>query len=162
MVNNTVFNFFGDSFLFINIEVMLYSFDREIRVEYYDTDKMGVVHNSVYFLYFEKGRTETMRHLGFPYNEIEQRGVMMPLVDQYCKYISPSYYDDVLTIRTFIDEMPCSKFNFRYEIFRKEENNRTTIIAKGYNSLAFVDLKTNRPIRPPEWMTKILKEKLGK
>lgn len=141
---------------------MLYSFDREIRVEYYDTDKMGVVHNSVYFLYFEKGRTETMRNLGFPYNEIEQRGVIMPLVDQYCKYISPSYYDDVLTIRTFIDEMPCSKFNFRYEVFRKEENDKTTLIAQGYNSLAFVDIKTNRPIRPPVWMTKILNEKLGK
>ena len=148
--------------LFINIEVMLYSFDREIRVEYYDTDKMGVVHNSVYFLYFEKGRTETMRNLGFPYNQIEQRGVIMPLVDQYCKYISPSYYDDVLTIRTFIDEMPCSKFNFRYEVFRKEENDKTTLIAQGYNSLAFVDIKTNRPIRPPVWMTKILFEKLGK
>jgi acyl-CoA thioesterase FadM len=58
--------------------------------------------------------------------------------------------------------MPCSKFNFRYEVFRKEENDKTTLIAQGYNSLAFVDIKTNRPIRPPVWMTKILFEKLGK
>ncbi len=138
---------------------MNYSFDVETRVEYYDTDKMGVVHNSVYYLYFEKGRTETMRHLGFPYNEIEKRGIIMPLIEQYCKYISPCFYDDVLIIRTFIEEEPSIRFNFRYEIYKKEGN---ILVAQGYNSLAFVDINTNRPKRIPEWLKKILDEKLGK
>ena len=141
---------------------MLYSFDYERRTDYVETDKMGVVHNSIYFWYFENGRTETMRSLDFPYKEVEQRGVIMPLVEQYCKYVSPSFYDDILIIRTFIDEFPTSKFCFRYEIFRKEENGNLTLLANGHNSLAFVDKTTNRPIRCPEWLSKLLYEKLGK
>lgn len=140
---------------------MLYSFDCEKRTDYVETDTMGVVHNSIYFWYFEKGRTETMRSLGFPYKEVEKRGVIMPIVDQYCKYISPLYYDDIILIRTFIDKFPTSKFCFRYEIFRKEENGSLNLVANGYNSLAFVNRAANRPIRCPEWLSKLLHEKLG-
>lgn len=139
---------------------MGYSFDFDTRVEYVETDKMGIVHNSIYFWYFEKGRTETMRHLGFSYKEMEDKGVMMPVVEQHCKYISPSYYDDIITVRTIIEEIPRARFHFKYIIFRKEAKGEETILAKGSNVLAFTDANSRRPIRCPEWIDKILKGKL--
>ncbi|MFA6199418.1 MAG: thioesterase family protein [Bacteroidales bacterium] len=139
---------------------MFYSFDFNQRVEYIETDKMGVVHNCTYFWFFEKGRTETMRHLGIAYKEMEDRGVMMPLVEQYCKYISPSYYDDIITIRTVIEELPTSRFCFKYIIFRKEEDGKETLIAQGNNVLAFIDINTRRPMRCPKWVSELLQEKL--
>lgn len=139
---------------------MLYSFDFERRVDYVETDKMGVVHNSIYFWFFEKGRTETLRHLGVSYKEMEDRGVMMPLVEQYCKYHSPSYYDDKITIRTIIEEMPKVRFSFKYIILRKEANGMETLLAEGSNMLAFIDSFTRRPMRCPQWIRELLQEKL--
>ena len=140
---------------------MSYSFDFNKRVDYVETDKMGIVHNSIYFWFFEKGRTETLRHLGIAYKEMEDRGVMMPLVEQYCKYVSPSYYDDVITIRTIIEKVPSVRFCFKYIIIRKEEDGKETILAEGYNVLAFIDSDTRRPMRCPQWISELLQEKLA-
>ncbi len=140
---------------------MSYSFDFNRRVEYVETDKMGVLHNSIYFWCFEKGRTETLRHLGVSYKEMEDRGVMMPLVEQYCKYHSPSYYDDIITIRTVIEKLPLVRFCFKYIIFRKEEDGKETLLAEGSNMLAFIDSESRRPMRCPQWISELLQEKLG-
>lgn len=140
---------------------MLYSFDFEIRVEYVDTDQMGIVHNSNYFRFFEIGRTETIRSLGLSYKEIEDKGVMMPMVEQQCKYFLPAYYDEVLTIRTSIDVMPSSKFYFNYNIIRKEEDGKEALLSQGYNILAFIDTNTRKPKRCPEWIIEILSKKVG-
>jgi acyl-CoA thioester hydrolase len=91
---------------------------------------------------------------------MENRGVMMPLVEQYCKYISPSFYDDIITIRTIIEELPTSRFCFKYIIFRKEEDGKETILAKGNNVLAFIDSTSRRPTRCPQWVSELLLEKL--
>ena len=84
----------------------------------------------------------------------------MPLVEQYCKYISPSYYDDIITIRTIIEEFPTSRFCFSYIIFRKEEDGKETLLAKGHNVLAFIDSNTRHPMRCPQWVCELLHKKL--
>ncbi|MDR1725428.1 MAG: acyl-CoA thioesterase [Bacteroidales bacterium] len=129
----------------------MYSFDIEIRVEYVDTDQMGIMHNSRYFLFFEKGRTETMRKLNIGYKTVENSGIMMPLCEQYAHYILPAFYDELLIVRTYIKEKPMARIRFDYEVIRKENNNET-IICSGYNILAFVDIKTRKPLRCPAWI----------
>ena len=84
-------------------------FDHKFRVGYVDTDKMGIVHNSNYFRYFEIGRIELMRHLGVSYKTMEDNGVMMPLIEQYAKYLKPAYFDEELicegyNVLAFINE----------------------------------------------------------
>ncbi|MDR0971278.1 MAG: acyl-CoA thioesterase [Bacteroidales bacterium] len=140
---------------------MLFSHIISSRVEYVQTDKMQVMHNSQYFLYFEKGRTETMRQLAISYKEIEEKGIIMPLIEQHCKYILPAYYDDVLLIETIIDEIPYSKFSFQYNIYREEKGGERTLISTGWNTLAFVSKSNNKPVRCPMWILELLNKKLG-
>ncbi|MDR1846668.1 MAG: acyl-CoA thioesterase [Bacteroidales bacterium] len=134
----------------------MYIYDFEIRVEYVDTDKMGIMHNSRYFLFFERGRTETMRSLGIGYKKIENKGVTMPVVEQFARYLLPAFYDDILVVRTKITEMPMAKIRFDYEIIRNE-NGTENLLCVGYNTLAFVDTATNKPLRLPQWIKDSLK-----
>ncbi|MDR0790502.1 MAG: acyl-CoA thioesterase [Bacteroidales bacterium] len=129
----------------------MYNFDFATRVEYVDTDKMGVMHNSRYFLFFEKGRTETMRHIGIGYKEIESKGIFMPLVEQYARYFLPAYYDELLIVRTCIKELPMAKIQFYYDVIRSE-NGKEIVLCSGYNSLAFVNIETKKPLRCPKWV----------
>ena len=94
-------------------------FDYKFRVGYVDTDKMGIVHNSNYFRYFEIGRIELMRHLGVSYKTMEDNGIMMPLIEQYAKYLKPAYFDEELIIRTSLEQIPMVKIRFNYEVLRK-------------------------------------------
>ncbi|MBR1769212.1 MAG: acyl-CoA thioesterase [Bacteroidales bacterium] len=134
-----------------------YSFDFNHRVKYYETDKMGYVHNSNYFRFFEIGREETMRNLGISYDSLEKNGVMMPLIEQYSRYHTPALYDDIITIRTFIKNIPTLKMHFDYTVVRKE-GDKEVLLCNGWNELCFVDFNSRKPIRCPQW----LKEKLEK
>lgn len=138
---------------------MSYSCDIQIRVEYVDTDKMGVAHNSNYFRYFERGRCETMRQAGITYKEMENRGIMMPLVEQYAKYLLPAYYDDVLIVRTSIHSLPIAKIRFDYQVLRIE-NQEEKLLCQGYNVLAFIDVESRRPKACPSWVVEKLKKVL--
>lgn len=138
---------------------MSYNCDIQIRVEYVDTDKMGVAHNSNYFRYFERGRCETMRQVGITYKEMENRGIMMPLVEQYAKYLLPAYYDDVLIVRTSIQSLPIAKIRFDYQVLRIE-NQEEKLLCQGYNVLAFIDVESRRPKACPSWVVEKLKKVL--
>jgi acyl-CoA thioester hydrolase len=137
----------------------MYIHEIETRVEYVDTDKMGIMHNSRYFLFFEKGRTETMRTLSIGYKHIENKGIMMPLCEQHARYVLPAYYDDLLIVRTFIKQMPMARIRFDYEIIRKD-NDIETLLCLGYNILAFVDINTRKPLRCPQWIIQQIKSLL--
>jgi acyl-CoA thioester hydrolase len=80
---------------------------------------------------------------------------MMPVIEQYARYISPAYYDEVLTVRTYINEMPNARIKFEYEIIRKESTSQP-IICSGHNSLAFVDIKSGKPLRCPKLIIEAL------
>ncbi len=135
----------------------MYVSETRIRVRYSETDQMGYVYYGNYPSYYEVGRAEAMRELGMTYREMEAEGVMMPIASMQLKYIRPAFYDDLLTIRTTVKELPVSRMHFYYEVFNEKEK----LLNTGETILAFVNMKTGRPCAAPGWFLKALKEKWG-
>lgn len=131
----------------------MFSFDNQIRVRYADTDQMQVVYHAKFIEYFESGRTEAIRHLGITYKEIEAWGLIMPVVKLTCEYVRPGLYDDLLTIRTILKELPDShSIDFHQEIYNEAEK----LICKGTITLFFVERETRTKCTMPA----TLREKL--
>lgn len=128
------------------------SFEHKIRVEYHHTDQMGVVHHSNYVKFFEAARTEWLRAIGLTYAEMERRGVMMPIVEVNVKYKHPALYDELITVRAIVDEMPMARMIFRYEITGEDGRE----VATGSTTLGFIDRETRRPQRAPKWLLEVL------
>lgn len=126
-----------------------------LRVRYGETDQMGVVYHGNYATYYEVARVEFFREIGLPYKELEDKGIMLPVVELNLKFVKPAYYDEVLHIKTIIPEIPKSvRIYFNYEI----RNEKGDLLTTGYSVLAFVDMKTGKPVRCPEYMVKRLEE----
>ena len=117
----------------------------KIRVNYYDTDRMGVVWHGNYLKYFEDAREEMLRELGLPYDEIERQGVITPVISASLRYIRPVRYGDVLSVKVRVEDPPRAKMEIGYEIFDGEGNLCTT----GSTTLSFVSAATQTPCRPP-------------
>jgi acyl-CoA thioester hydrolase len=126
-----------------------------IRVLYAHTDKMGVVSNTRYLEYFEIGRVELLRQLGYPYKEMEDDKIALPLIEAYCKYLSPAYYDEILTIKTYLKDKPTVKIKIEYELFSGER-----LIATGHTEHSFVNIDTLKPVRPSQKLLNLLTGKL--
>ncbi|MGY5356202.1 acyl-CoA thioesterase [Wenyingzhuangia sp. IMCC45467] len=124
----------------------------ELRVRYSETDQMQYVHHSNYAKYFEIARIEWLREAGISYKEMEEQGVMLPVVNLITEFKKPAKYDDVLTIKTAIKQVPTAKIIFSYEIYNQNEELLTT----GESTLVFVDMKKNRPIKCPENILEII------
>lgn len=116
----------------------------KIRVRYSETDQMGYVYYGNYASYYEVARVEMLRDLGTSYKEMEESGIMMPVLELKCKYIKPARYDDELTIKVKIVDKPKMRITFHYEIF----NEQNVLINIGETTLVFVDVKRNRPCLP--------------
>jgi len=117
---------------------------------------MGVVNNVRYFEYFEAGRNDFLRKLGLPYVDLEKQNVGLPVIEAYAKYISSAKYDDVITIRTFLNQIPTVRIKIEYEIIC---NERT--IVTGFTVHSFVNYEKMKPIRPPEKIMEIIKSKIN-
>ena len=124
-----------------------------IRVRYAETDQMGYVYYGNYATYYEVARVECLRNLGFSYKIMEEQGIMMPVVENSSKYIRPAKYDDLLTIKIFVKEMPSKRITFEYEIY----NEREKLINLGVTILAFVNMKNGRACDAPESIIALLK-----
>ena len=122
------------------------------RIAYYETDNMGYVHHSNYIRLFERARTEMMRGFGYTYAAMEASGIMMPIIDVSCRYHSPGRYDDLLTIRATIKEIPVTRLHLDYEV----HNEAGTLICTGHTTLVFVNDHTRKPTRAPEAFVKAL------
>ena len=107
-----------------------------IRVRYQETDQMGVVYNGNYLTWFEIGRTEFFRELGLDYKRLEEKNILVPVVDVSCKYKTPARYDDLVIVKTKAVNLGLVKIVFNYEIIRKEDNK---LLATGNTTHAFVD-----------------------
>ena len=116
-----------------------------IRVRYYDTDQMGIVYYGNYARFYEIGRVETLRHLGLTYKEIEEHGISMPVYDLNSRFIRPAKYDDLLTIRVTIPQLPKTRLMFEYEIFNQDGQ----LLNAGQTTLVFVRADTGRPCAAP-------------
>jgi acyl-CoA thioester hydrolase len=130
----------------------MYQSETHIRVRYGETDQMGYVYYGNYAAYYEVARVESLRQLGLTYKELEDMGVMMPVLENHTKFIAPALYDDLLRIQTTIRTKPGVRLKFEYEIF----NPSGKLINQGETLLAFVDMKTGRPCRPPAIFDKVL------
>ncbi len=131
----------------------MYQSETTVRVRYGETDQMGYVYYGFYAMYYEVGRVESLRQLGVSYSEIENMGIIMPVLENKSKYLAPARYDEVLRIVTTIREKRLLRIKFQYEIF----NESNKLIHTGETLLVFVDKLTNRPRKPPVEMERVLK-----
>lgn len=110
----------------------------QVRVTYADTDKMGIIYYANYLKYFEQGRTELLRSLGVRYRDLEvQRKIFLPAVEARCRYLAPSRYDDLLTVRTWIAEMGRASISFECDVVDKDLAGK--VVARGYSRHALVN-----------------------
>jgi len=110
--------------------------EANIRVRYAETDQMGVVYHSNYFIWFEVGRVELCRHLGFEYKQMEtDEDSFLVVADAHCRYKRPARFDDVLTVRTWVSESQRRTVKFEYEIYNSERQ----VIAAGYTTHVVCD-----------------------
>ena len=133
----------------------MYTSETKIRVRYAETDQMGVVYYGNYAIYFEVARVEALREMGVSYKSMENEGVMLPVLEQYMKYIRPAKYDDVLTIKTYLKELPSARIRFEYEVFNEEG----TLLTIANTALVFVNSKTMKPCAAPQKLITLLEPK---
>jgi len=135
----------------------MYSFETKLRVRYGETDQMGYVYYGVYAQYYEVGRVELLRSLGISYRELEEEGFALPVVNFEINYKKAAHYDDELTIRTTIKELPSARIEFHYETF----NEGKELLNSGRVVLVFVEKKSKKPCFTPEIVMNKLKDKLS-
>jgi acyl-CoA thioester hydrolase len=121
----------------------------QIRVRYAETDQMNVVYHGNYAQYFEVARAECIRENGFTYKQIEALGVMMPIVEINIKFLRPAHYDDLLTIKTTLKELPQ---NHKMEFYHEVYNNQNTLLTIGKIILYLIDANTKQKTTLPKQM----------
>jgi len=126
----------------------------EVRVRYSETDQMGVVYHGNYLPYFEIGRVEWLRNKGVSYKSMEENGVALPIVSLSVNYKKPARYDELLTVITKFKNQSSVKISFDCEI----RNEQQELLTTAHFILVFVDLKTGRPITPPDYIKSVLNE----
>jgi len=132
-----------------------YTYAHNIRVRYAETDTMGILHHSVYPVYFEEGRTELMRSCGLSYDEMEKRGVILPVYSLEVHFNHPAYYDDLLSLETTLAELEGVRIRFDYALFNEIKKR----LATGSVTLVFTDAESFKPIRPPAWFLEVISRK---
>jgi len=123
----------------------LYKHTINIRVRYAETDKMGYVYYGNYATYFEVGRVELLRSLGISYRKLEEKGILLPVVNLNVDYIKPAFYDDNLTLETVLTNIPGVKIVFDYKLKRGVE-----VLSKAQTTLVFLNADSGRPVKCPE------------
>lgn len=139
-------------------------YTHEIRVSYKDTDQMGVAHHANYVHWFEIARTEMMRNDGIAYKDMEDLGLLLPVLDMHVQYRNPAYYDDLLSISTKITRFSPARLQFSYEIHTITDKKSDRVLLATGTSLHMWLNKQWKPARlhkvAPDIYTK-LKEKYG-
>ena len=123
----------------------MYSWETKIRVRYGETDQMGYMYYGNYAQFYEVARVEMLRSIGLNYKDFEKGGVMMPVLELYCKYIRPARYDDEIRVVTIMKDKPGPRIKFEYELYNQEN----TLINIGSTILVFVNMDTLKPCLPP-------------
>ncbi|WP_445738625.1 acyl-CoA thioesterase [Mariniflexile sp.] len=126
----------------------------QIRVRYGETDQMGVVYHGNYPLYLEMGRIEWLRKLGISYKTMEENGIMLPVISLSINYKKSAVYDDVINVKTQLKNMPTAKIEFNYEI----TNEKGELLTVASTTLVFIDMKTNRPVKVPQYILDLIKK----
>jgi acyl-CoA thioester hydrolase len=114
---------------------------------------MGFVYYGNYATYYEVARVEALRSLGITYKSLEEQGILLPVLENWSKFILPARYDDLLTVRVKLNKLPSTRLTFVYEVFNEEEK----LINLGETTLVFVNRETFKPMMAPDFLTDILK-----
>jgi acyl-CoA thioester hydrolase len=130
----------------------MYSHAVKYRVCYADTDQMGYVYYGNYARLYEIARVETLRSLGVSYKSLEDNGIGLPVAEHYTKFIAPGLYDDELTVICQVDMLPTAKIVFSYRI----KNEAGDLINEGKTTLVFMDLKTKKVVKAPDFIMNAL------
>jgi acyl-CoA thioester hydrolase len=125
--------------------------DVPVRVRYADTDRMGIVYNGRYSIYFEVGRTEFMREKGFTYRTFEEMGFNLVVVGMEARYLKSAAYDDLLTVRTTVEDLRSRGLTFRYDIYRDD-----TLIVEGSTKHICLNVD-GKPVMIPSSVTDLLR-----
>jgi acyl-CoA thioester hydrolase len=129
--------------------------ETKIRVRYGETDQMGYVYYGVYAQYYEVGRVEAMRLLGFSYKELEDRGYMLPVIEYHIVYKKPAFYDDEITVVTYLKELPKGvRLPFEYECF----NAKGELLNTGKVTLVCINKTTEKMSVMPDWFKTALEK----
>ena len=128
--------------------------ESNVRVRYGETDKMGYAYYGIYPQYYEVARTELIRSFGLTYKELEDEGVMLPVLSLDIKYLKPALYDDLLTIKTRIAKLPSIRIEFEYEVY----NQNNELLNIGKTTLVFINADTRKPQRAPESFLKSIEK----
>jgi acyl-CoA thioester hydrolase len=133
--------------------------ESRVRVRYAETDQMGVVYHANHFIWFEIGRVELMRQLGFTYRDMERdHGCFIPVVDARCRYKAPARYDDEIIVRTHLRNVRESLIHFAYELVRANDGE---LLAEGENTHMILDAQL-KPAQLPSNILKVFREAAGK
>ncbi|MCP4310216.1 MAG: acyl-CoA thioesterase [Bacteroidetes bacterium] len=125
----------------------------QYRVIYGDTDQMGVVYYGSYGRLYEMGRSEMIRELGFPYAELEEMGVVMPVYSVEARYRKVISYDELITIETTVNELPTAKMKFHHRIYKEDG----TLAHEATVVLVFMDMQTKKLVRAPDVLLNVIK-----
>jgi acyl-CoA thioester hydrolase len=127
-------------------------FETKVRVRYAETDRMGYCYYGNFATYFEVARVEALRSLGVTYKQLEDEGIILPVLDFQIKYFKPAYYDEELRIETIIESVKGARIFFAYKTFNAAEVQ----LNQASTTLVFVDLKNQRPMNPPATLLQLL------
>jgi acyl-CoA thioester hydrolase len=133
----------------------MFSSIAKIRVRYADTDQMKMVYHAKFFEYFEQARSDLLRDIGLPYPEIEHMGYYLPVVEAYAKYIQSARYDDLLSVKSTVKELPQVRVRIEYAIVNDESKEH---LVEGYTVHSFVNVATGKPTRAPGHFLEVLTE----
>jgi acyl-CoA thioester hydrolase len=132
--------------------------EAKIRVRYAETDPMGVVYHSNHFVWFEVGRVEFFRQLGFSYKDMEQQdGCHIAVVDARCRYKAPARYDDEVVVRTQLKNARESMVHFAYELVRATDG---LLLAEGETMHVVIDREMKKTPIPEKYM-QIFRDAIG-
>lgn len=126
------------------------SHNTQFRVRYSETDQMGYVYYGNYAQYFEVGRVEWLRNLGFSYKTMEDSGIMLPVIKLQINYLKPAKYDDLLTLKTTLVKKPGVRILFSYELI----NEQNELLVTADTELVFIDIVKNKPTKSPIQLSK--------
>ena len=131
----------------------MYTSETTVRVRYAETDAMGVVYHGNYAPYFEVARVEAIRQLGFSYKDMEKSGVIMPVIEWHAKFLRPAHYDDLLTVKTILKELPS---DHRIEFFQEVYNEAGKQLTLGRVVLYFMNAASMEKTTMPDFLKKKL------
>jgi len=133
--------------------------ETRIRVRYAETDQMGVVYHANHFIWFEVGRVEFLRQVGFSYKEMEKNdNCFIAVVDARCRYKAPAQYDDEIIVRTRLKKIRESVIHFGYELVRVSDR---AVLAEGETTHIVADAQMQKTTLPEKYM-KVFREAVGK